>query len=183
MAFNVNEIKAQLEFGGARPTLFQVQITNPATSAADLKSPFMIKASTMPESSLGFIEVPYFGRKIRVAGDRVFAPWSVTVVNDEDFVVRDAMEQWSNSINALQRNIRDTGSSAPSTYKSDALVSQFSKTGELVRQYKFVGVFPTTIAPIPLSWEATDTIEEFDVEFQYDYWEVSAGTTGNAGGI
>ena len=183
MAFNVNEIKAQLEFGGARPTLFQVQITNPATSAADLKSPFMIKASTMPESSLGFIEVPYFGRKIRVAGDRVFAPWSVTVVNDEDFVVRDAMEQWSNSINALQRNIRDTGSSAPSTYKSDALVSQYSKTGELVRQYKFVGVFPTTIAPIPLSWEATDTIEEFDVEFQYDYWEVSAGTTGNAGGI
>lgn len=183
MAFNVNEIKAQLEFGGARPTLFQVQITNPATSTADLKSPFMIKASTMPESSLGFIEVPYFGRKIRVAGDRVFAPWSVTVVNDEDFVVRDAMEQWSNSINALQRNIRDTGSSAPSTYKSDALVSQYSKTGELVRQYKFVGVFPTTIAPIPLSWEATDTIEEFDVEFQYDYWEVSAGTTGNAGGI
>jgi hypothetical protein len=183
MAFNVNEIKAQLEFGGARPTLFQVQITNPATSAADLKAPFMMKASTMPESSLGFVEVPYFGRKIRVAGDRVFAPWSVTVVNDEDFLVRDAMEQWSNSINALQRNVRGTGSSSPSSYKSDALVSQFSKTGELVRQYKFVGVFPTTIAPIPLSWEATDTIEEFDVEFQYDYWEVSAGITGNAGGI
>jgi len=183
MAFNVNEIKAQLEFGGARPSLFQVQIINPADGAADIKSPFMIKASTMPESSLGFIEVPYFGRKVRVAGDRVFAPWNVTIMNDEDFLVRNSMEAWHSSINALQRNIRDTGTSAPSAYKSDALVTQFSKTGEIIRQYKFVGVFPTTIAPIPLSWEATDTIEEFDVEFQYDYWEVSGGTTGNAGGI
>ena len=118
----------------------------------------MIKASTMPESSLGFINVPYFGRQVRVAGDRTFAPWNVTVMNDEDFLVRNSLEAWHSSINALQRNIRDTGTSSPSAYKSDALVSQFSKTGELIRQYKFVGVFPTTIAPIPLSWEAVDTI-------------------------
>lgn len=183
MAFNVNEIKAQLEFGGARPSLFQVQINNPADAAGDIKTPFMVKAANLPESLIGFIEVPYFGRKVRVAGDRTFAPWTTTIINDEDFLIRNSMEAWHNSINALQQNIRTTGTSSPTAYKSDALVSQFSKTGELVRQYRFVGIFPTSIAPIGLSWEAVDTIEEFDVEFQYDYWEVVAGTTGNAGGI
>lgn len=183
MAFNVNEIKAQLEFGGARPSLFQVQINNPVEGAGDLKTPFMVKASTIPESILGFIEVPYFGRKVRVAGDRTFAPWNITVINDEDFIIRNAMEAWQNGINALQQNVRTVGSSAPSAYKADALVTQFSKTGDLLRQYRFNGIFPTTVAPIPLSWEAVDTIQEFDVEFQYDYWEVVAGTTGNAGGI
>jgi hypothetical protein len=183
MAFNVNEIKAQLAFGGARPSLFQVQINNPADGAGDLKTPFMIKVSTIPESTMGFVDIPYFGRKVKVAGDRTFAPWSVTIMNDEDFLIRNSMEAWHNSINSLQGNLRTTGSSAPNAYKSDALVSQFSKTGDLIRQYRFVGIFPSVIAPIPLSWEAVDIIEEFDVEFQYDYWEVVAGTTGNAGGI
>ena len=102
MAFNINEIRSQLTFGGARASLFQVQFTNPANGVADIKVPFMVRAAQIPSSDLGVIEVPYFGRKIRLAGDRTFADWTVTVINDEDFLVRNAMEQWSNQINSLR---------------------------------------------------------------------------------
>jgi len=183
MAFNVNEIKAQLEYGGARPTLFQVQIINPVEPAGDLKTPFLVNAAQIPEATIGVIEIPYFGRKVKIAGDRTFAPWSVQIINDEDFLIRNAMETWQNAVNSLQGNLRTTGSSGASSYKSDAIVSQYGKTGDLVRQYKFVGIFPTLISNIQLSWEAVDEFERFDVEFQYDYWQVVDGITGNAGGI
>jgi hypothetical protein len=182
MAFNVNDIKAQLEFGGARPSLFQVQIINPIDATGDLKTPFMVRSSQIPEATLGTVLIPYFGRQVKVAGDRTFAPWSVTIMNDEDFLIRNAMETWTNAINSFQGNVRTTGSSSPTDYKSDALVNQYNKQGDLIRQYKFVGIFPTLIAPIALDWEAVDQIQNFEVEFQYDYWEVSGGTTGNAGG-
>lgn len=183
MAFNVNELRSQLTFGGARSSLFQVTITNPANSVADIKIPFMVKASQVPASTLGVIEVPYFGRKIRLAGDRTFADWTVTVINDEDFLVRNAMEQWSNQINTLQGNLRQFGSSSPLLYKSTAEVTQFSKTGVPIRTYKFNGIFPTEVASMDVNWENTDQIQEFTVTFQYDWWEVSGGSTGNAGGV
>ena len=88
MAFNINEIKSQLALGGARPSLFQVTLTNPVNAAADLKFPFMCRAAQMPASTLGLIEVPYFGRKIKIAGDRTFAEWTVTCINDEDMIIR-----------------------------------------------------------------------------------------------
>jgi len=183
MAFNVNDIKAQLEFGGARPTLFQVQIINPIEPAGDLKTPFLVNAAQIPEATIGEILIPYFGRRVKIAGDRVFAPWTVQVMNDEDFLIRNAMETWQNSINSLQGNLNTTGSSGPNAYKSDAIVSQYSKGGDLQRQYKFVGIYPSVISNIQLSWEANDEIERFDVEFNYDYWQVVDGVTGNAGGI
>ena len=182
MAFNVNEIRSQLTLGGARASLFQVTFTNPANSVADIKVPFLVRSSQIPESSLGVIEVPYFGRKVKLAGDRTFGDWSVTVINDEDFLIRNAMEEWSNKINSLQTNLRSFGSAAPLLYKSTAEVTQFSKTGVPIRSYKFNGIFPTTVAAIDLNWGDTDTIEEFQVTFQYDWWEVSGGVTGNAGG-
>ena len=92
------------------------------------------------------------------------------------------MEDWANSINSGQNNLTKLGSSSPALYKSDAQVTQFSKTGVPLRVYNFVGIFPTAIAPIDLSWETSDTIEEFAVTFAYDYFEVSGGITGNAGG-
>ena len=104
-------------------------------------------------------------------------------MNDEDFLIRNAMETWQNSINSLQGNLNTTGSTGPNAYKSDAIVSQFSKAGDLQRQYKFVGIYPALISNIQLSWEAVDEIERFDVEFNYDYWQVVDGVTGNAGGI
>lgn len=181
MAFNVNEIRSQLTLGGARNTLFQVTLQNPGNGVADIKLPFMVKAAQIPSSDLGIIEVPYFGRKIRLAGDRTFGDWTVTVINDEDFLIRNAMEEWSNRINTLRGNLRTFGAASPLLYKANAQVVQYSKTGVPIRTYTFNGIFPSSISTIDLSWDATDQIEEFTVTFQYDYWEVS-GATGNAGG-
>jgi hypothetical protein len=180
MAFNINEIRSQLVLGGARSALFQVRINNPANGAGDLKAPFMIKASALPASTLGTVEVPYFGRKFKVAGNRIFNPWNVTVINDEDFLIRNSMEEWMSSINSHQGNLREFGAASPSEYKTDATVTQFSKTGAAIREYKFVGIFPTDITEISVNWEQIDEIQQFDVSFQYDYWTVS-GITGNAG--
>ena len=180
MAFNIQEIRSQLVLGGARASLFQVQISNPANGAGDIKVPFMVKAAQIPASTTGVIEVPYFGRKIKVAGDRTFAEWTVTIINDEDFLIRNAMEQWSNSINSHAGNIREFGSASPLLYKSNAQITQFSKTGVPIREYTFNGMFPTEVSAVEMAWETTDAIEEFTVTFQYDFWEVSGGITGNS---
>ena len=181
MAFNINELRSQLVFGGAKNSLFQVQIFNPATTIADLKTPVMVKASALPASTLGMIEVPYFGRKVKIDGDRTFEDWSVTVINDEDFLVRNAMEQWSASINSHQGNITSFGSASPLQYKSTALITQFSKTGAPLREYTINGLYPTSVAAIEMAWETVDTIEDFQVTFAYDWWSVTGGVTGNAG--
>lgn len=173
MAFNINEIKSQLKGGGARPSLFQVRITNPATSAADSVVPFMVKASQIPASTLTNIDVPYFGRVIKVAGTRVYDNWSVTVINDEDFNVRNAIETWSRRINTYEGNLRDFPTSAPVEYKSRAEVIQFGKTGDVLRTYVFEGIFPLVIGPIELSWENGTAIEEFACEFAVDSWDVA----------
>lgn len=182
MAFNINEIRSQLTFGGARNSLFQVQMNNPINGAGDIKLSFMARAAQIPESQLGVIEVPYFGRRMKLAGDRSFNDWTITVINDEDFLVRNALEEWSNSINSLQGNLRRFDSASPLLYKASAEVTQFSKTGAPIRVYKFNGIFPQIVSPIELDWGAVDQIQEFQVTFQYDWWEVSGGITGQAGG-
>lgn len=176
MAFNINEMRSQLVYGGARQNLFQVRISNPANNAGDLKTPFMVQTAQIPESQLGVIPVFYFGRQMKLAGDRVFGDWTVTVLNDEDFLIRNAMEEWSNKINRLEANVRDIG-----RYKSNATVIQYSKDGSPIREYRFDGIFPSVISPIDLDWGTTDQIESFQVTFSYDYWKVSGGTTDKAG--
>ena len=151
MAFNVNEIRSQLTLGGARGSLFQVTFSNPANGVADIKVPFLVRAAQLPASDLGTIEVPYFGRKVKLAGDRTFGDWTVTVINDEDFLIRNAMEEWSSRINSNQTNLRSFGSAAPLLYKSTAEVTQFSKTGVPIRTYRFNGIYPTSIASIDLN--------------------------------
>lgn len=178
MAFNINDIKSQLSGGGARQNLFQVRITNPANGSADFKIPFLVQASQLPASQLGTIQVPYFGRTIKLAGDRQYPPWEVLVINDEDFKIRNAMEEWSNQMNRFQGNIR-----ALSKYKSQAQVIQYSKDGRVLREYQFEGIWPSNIAEIGLNWAENDQIETFGVTFEYDYWRVSGGITGNAGGV
>jgi hypothetical protein len=177
MAFNINEMRSQLVYGGARQNLFQVRINNPANAAGDLKTPFMVQAAQIPESTLGVIPVFYFGRQMKLAGDRTFGDWTVTVLNDEDFLIRNAMEEWSNRINRLERNVRDIN-----RYKSNATVIQYAKDGTKIREYRFDGLFPSVISPIDLDWSATDQLESFQVTFSYDYWTVSGGTTNDAGG-
>lgn len=181
MAFNINEIRAQLEFGGARSSLFQIAVTNPVFPAADIKLPFLCEAATIPTSNIGAIQVPYFGRLINVPGDRTFDPWSVTVINDEDFAIRNALEAWQNAINALERNIAQRGA-PPVNYKSQAIVTQYSKDGSELRTYQLNGIFPTTIGEISLAWGEQNTIERFQVTWVYDNYEVVGGKTGNGGG-
>ena len=172
MAFNINDFKARgLVFGGARPSLFQVDLVPPLQvlePAASEKFTFTCNATNVPPANIGVVSVPYFGRKIKLAGDRDFGDWNVTVMNDEDFLVRNMFEKWSNVMNTLASNIK----LAPAnSYKSnDAVVTQFSKDGAVIRQYSFVGLFPIDVSAMELSWDTTNTIQTFNVTFAYDYW-------------
>lgn len=192
MTFNINQFKNQLTYGGARPSLFQVQLTLPATlsdpvnngiaDATGLPAPvverkvaFLAKATSLPASTVASIPVGYFGRKAKVAGDRTFEPWSITVMNDEDFIIRKSMENWMASINGHETNIRNSGAtSRPADYQSTAIVRQFSKGPEelAIRAYRFVNIFPTEISSIELDWDTTDAIETFTVTFDYDFWSI-----------
>lgn len=175
MAFNITDIRAGLRLGGARPTLFQVEITNPVNNVSDFTVPFLVRATNLPASTINPIEIPYFGRKIRIAGDRTFDVWNTTIMNDEDFAIRHTLEQWHNQINTLQSNLNTGGSSAPEIYKSTAIVTQFGKAGNQLRRYRFNGIFPTEISSIELDWENTDTIENFSVTWAYDWYEIEGG--------
>ena len=168
MAFLVNEFKQRLVNDGARPTLFDVQITFQG-STANSSVPnlnFKCKAAQIPASTVGTIEVPYFGRKIKVAGDRTFAEWTITVINDESFRIRNGFESWSNLINQHVENNR------AGLYQADAVVQQYGKDGNPIVNglYSFKNIWPSEIGAIDLSWETTDSIEEYTVTLQYDYW-------------
>lgn len=181
MTFNINDIKSQMKFGGARPTLFNIQVTNPINPDADQKLTIAAKAAQLPGLTLGIIPIGYFGRIIKVPGDRDFAPWTTTIHEDEDFSVRNALEEWHNAINAFERNIATVGS-APSNYKSQAIVTQYAKDGSELRIYQFNGIWPSEISPIEVDWDARDQIEQYQVTWQYDSHEIVGGKTGDAGG-
>jgi hypothetical protein len=168
MAFNVNEIRANLIGDGARPSLFEVTMVNPASTSGDAVLRYMVRAAQIPQSTINPIEVPYFGRRIKLAGSRSYANWTVTVMNDENFAVRSALEAWSSQINSGQTNLRTL-----SAYRSTATVKQFAKDGSVLREYDFVNIFPLDIGPIALAWDDGDNVETFDVEFAYDYWNVN----------
>lgn len=183
MAFNINELRANLRQGGARNTLFRVTINNPVVGTADLKIPFLVQAASLPAWNLGVIQVPYMGRVIHVPGDRTFEPWSVEVINDETFDIRDALETWNNKIQTLEGNLRDLPSSEAQYYTTQATVEQLSKTGDVLRAYEFSNLWPMNIGQIDLAWAAQDQIEVFPTTFVYDSFKVSGGKTGNAGGV
>lgn len=179
---NINDFRAALRYGGARSSKFQVIITNPINGAADNTLPLMVRASGLPAWNLNPIEVFHFGRPVKFAGNRTFEDWNVTIINDEDFRARNALEEWSNAINSLEGNTRTTASGEAAAYKSTAEVMQYSQTGQVIRTYKFVGIFPTAIGSIDLDW-SNEAVEEFPVTFSYDYFYVSDSVTGNAGGV
>ena len=180
---NITEFRSRLSGGGARANLFEVEIAFPEELVIDLnlvtdKVPFLVKAAEIPASNLGNIPVPYRGRVLPVAGDRTFDPWTVTVINDTDFQIRDAMEKWSNSINDLQTA---QGSIDPAVYQRSALVKQLSREGsnpgdpeKVLRTYNFEGIYPNTVSSIPLDFGATDQIQEFQVTFNYLFYEVQS---------
>lgn len=176
MAFNINNFRSEgLVLGGARPSLFEITMTLPTIvgqpTARD-RIPFLARAGQIPAATVDPIEVPYFGRKIKFAGDRTFADWTVTIMNDEDFQLRSMFENWSNLINRHVANIAELGPSPNgSGYKTNATVIQYGRRGNELRRYNFEGIFPTTVDAIALDWDNTNAIETFDVTFAYDWWE------------
>ena len=180
MAFNVAEFRSNMVGDGARPNLFSVTLVFPTIvangSLAGQKMTFMAKAAQLPGSSVGTVPIYYFGREMKFAGNRTFPDWSLQIINDEDFVIRNSMENWMNSLNSHQGNLRNAAANNPTSYTTEATVNQYSKTGNIIKSYKFVGMFPVDITPIDLDWGSNDTIEEYSVTFAYQYWTANSTT-------
>jgi hypothetical protein len=178
MAFNLDQFRTSLVNGGARPSLFEVELRWPSAVAtgalAASYSRFMVQSTAIPASTIGSIDVPYFGRKLKVAGDRTFAPLNVTIMNDENFAIRKALEEWSDRI-AGHRSATSQfrGGNQNGTYTTELALTQFGRQGNRIRTYKFIGAFPTTLSEIALDWNTADTIETYTCEFSYQYWEVA----------
>ena len=167
----VDDFKAKLKGGGARPNLFKATINFPAYAQGDVEiTSFMCKAAQLPSSIMAVVEVPFRGRQLKIAGDRTFESWTPTILNDTAFVVRDSMERWMNGINAHSAN---TGLVAPADYSADLVVEQLDRDETVLKRYNFRGCFPTNISAIDLAYETNDAIEEFTVEFQVQYWEAA----------
>jgi hypothetical protein len=174
MAFSVNEFRSQMTGDGARPNLFEVSMPFPSFASpanAQTKLTFMCKTAQLPGSTVGVVPVNYFGRELKFVGNRTFADWTISVINDEDFIVRNAFERWMNGINSHNFNVRNPLALAPLGYSVDAEVSQFGKQGNTLKKYRFVGVYPTDITPIDVDWGSNDTIEEFSVTLTYQWWD------------
>jgi hypothetical protein len=174
MPFSVNEFRSQMIGDGARPNLFEVSLPFPAVAipgAAQQKLTFMCKTAQLPGATIGVVPVQYFGRELKFAGNRTFADWSITIINDEDFIVRNAFERWMNAINSHNLNVRNPLALAPFNYTVDGDVFQYGKTGNVIKKYKFIGLFPSDVTAIDVDWGTNDTIEEFTVTLAYQWWE------------
>lgn len=200
---SLSQFKSQLIGGGARPNLFEVDIQFPASVNQLVQGDggtgfdpnnfrFLCKAAALPASNVAAIEVPFRGRTLKVAGDRTFDTWTVTVINDENFVHRRAFESWMQNIGQYSDH---SGFTNPSDYMANATVFQLGRgvvnretgTGsggnaEILAQYKFYDIFPTNIAAIDLSYDSSDTIEEFTVEFQVQFFAPETPGTNTAQG-
>ena len=175
-AFNLQDFKSRLTGGGARPNLFRVDLAFPAAALSNGSGDeanlirlgnFMVKAANLPASQLGVIDVPFRGRTLKIAGDRTFEPWTITVINDTNFALRNAFEKWVETIN---QSVRNVGLQNPSTYQKDMVVHQLNREGNAIKAYKFYGVFPSNVSAIDLAYDTNDTVEEFTVELQVQWW-------------
>ena len=183
MAFAVTEFKSNLKHGGARPSLFRVEFQYPSGITTRPNPPnqasFLVKSTTIPASTIGSYDVFFHGKAIKVAGDRTFDTWDTTIINDEDFGIRDTLENWMNSISNHKLNTRDKGVFNTSEgdvakYKSTLRVIQFSKAGKELRTYTFIGAWPSALSTINLDW-STQEIEEFTCTWMYDSWHTKDG--------
>ena len=170
----IDEFKAQLTGGGARANQYRVTFNTPGAIATGLdvrRTSFLIKTAALPGRTLGEITVPFRGRTLYVAGDTEFETWETTVINDTDFMVRNAMERWQNAMNDLVTN---TGLSNSADYQADLTVEQLDRDDTVLKSYILRGCFPQVVAPIELGFETTNAIEEFGVTWRYHHFEASA---------
>lgn len=190
----LNDFKSRLTGGGARPNLFECEIYFPdevlsGDDTGDAKSLrektiFLVKAANLPASTLSVIDIPFRGRNLKIAGDRTFDPWTITVINDTDFQIRNAFERWMNFINKHEDN---SGQTDPLTYQRNMKVHQLGRASvsgvdmksggdmEKLKTYEFYGTFPTSISAIDLSYDSTDVIQEFTVDLQVQWWDALNG--------
>ena len=196
----LRDFKSKLAGGGARPNLFEASINSFPTAISEAWDnsseaeggafKFLCKSTALPASNLGSIEIPFRGRTLKVAGDRTFDDWTVTIINDEDFRLRTAFERWSNVMSQLDDA---TGVTNPTSYMTDAFIQQLGRgpsaqsgsnnggNSAVLRSYKFFDVFPITVGEIALSYDTTDALEEFDVTFRYQYFTIGgAGDSGTS---
>ena len=170
----IDEFKANLIGGGARANQYRVTITPPTGIATGLdvrRASFLVTASSLPAQTLAEIPIPFRGRQLYIAGDRTFDdPWTTTFMNDTDFMIRNAMERWSNGINDLAEG---TGVIAPADYQTDLFVEHLDRDDTILKSYIFRNSWPTTIAAIDLTSDAADAIEEFEVTWRYQHFEAS----------
>ena len=182
----LNDFKNRISGGGARPNLFECELNFPDAALAggtlnDIsdKTRFLVKAASLPGSTINVIDIPFRGRNLKIAGDRTFDPWTITVINDIDFTVRNAFERWMNYMNKHEDN---SGELDPGLYQKDMKVYQLGKAGmnsnmstfgdmQVLKAYQFYGTFPTSISAIDLSYDQADTIEEFTVDLQVQWWD------------
>lgn len=181
----LDRFRTRLVGGGARPNLFECEINFPdglgITTDEDFS--FMVKAAQLPGSNINVINIPFRGRNLKVAGDRTFDPWTITVINDTNFKIRNSFEQWMNFIN---RHDDNAGVITPNAYQVDMKVFQLGRGNPsdsrgalpdtdskipVLKSYKFYGVFPTAVSPIELSYDSADAIEEFTVDLQVQWWD------------
>ena len=186
----ISDFKGALIGGGARNNLFEVELTTlPAGiswNASDFS--YMCKAATLPASNIANIEIPFRGRTFKVAGDRTIDTWTVTIINDESFNLRNAFEEWTDLIAKLENNM---GATDPEAYMVNAKVYQLGRgstpnaksnsgsANSVLKEYEFYNIWPSTVAAIDLSYDSTDTIEEFTVDFQVQSYKFNGAGGSN----
>ena len=172
----VDDFKAKIRGGGARPNLFQATLNFPTYAGGSDETEvasFLCEAAQLPGSTIGTIIVPFRGRQLKMAGDRVFDVWTATIINDTDFKIRNAMERWMNGMSGHSVNI---GLVNPVTYESDLRITQLDRAGNDIKEYVFKGAHPSELSPIDVAYATTDEIERFTVTFQYQYWTTVDGS-------
>ena len=189
----IDFFKGQFKGGGARPNLFECLINVPEGPKAgqtdvDNKLRFMIKATSLPASNVNTIPIPFRGREFKIAGDRSFEPWTVTVLNDTDFTIRRTFERWMNILNKHEDN---AGIINPAEYMRSMRVLQLGRASlgkaddaspvtatnhKVHASYQFMDAWPSEVSSIDLSYDTTDTFEEFTVTFQYQWYDIENGS-------
>ena len=173
---NINDFKAKLAGGGARANQFKVVMPFPgyAQVGGEIEDlAFLCRGASIPAMTIAKIDIPFRGRNIKVAGDRTIAAWSITVLNDTNFKLRNAFERWQNGINNMTDN---EGLTNPVDYQVDAFVDHLDRNGNTIKSYTLRGAFPIGIGEIPLDYDAKTDIEDFEVTFEYQYFETNTTT-------
>jgi hypothetical protein len=179
---NIADFKAQMIGGGARPNQFRVELTFPSFVTlgviAGQRAQFLCRAASLPASTIETISIPYRGRPVNFAGERSFQPWTVSIYNDTTFNIRNALEQWQSGI---QQYNSTNGRTNPTDYQVDLSVHQLDRNGATIKSYKFTDAFPTNIGAITLDYEQQNAIEQFDVEFVYNFFTSNEGAGASFG--